>query len=102
MRKKINGSRYDTDTAKKIAHWESDQDYTGLTHCEETLYRLFPSCIEFSTFSAFRSGMAMPAYAFQIQCPPQRYFAVDSCAAIARVRSRFLVRVYVSRRYSAC
>jgi hypothetical protein len=39
MRKIINGSRYDTDTAKKMAHWESDQDYTGLTHCEETLYR---------------------------------------------------------------
>lgn len=39
MRKTINSSRYDTDTAKKMAHWESDQDYTGLTHCEETLYR---------------------------------------------------------------
>lgn len=39
MRKKINGSRYDTDTAKKMAHWESDQDYTSFTHCEETLYR---------------------------------------------------------------
>lgn len=39
MRKIINGSRYSTDTAKKIAHWESDQDYTGFTHCEETLYR---------------------------------------------------------------
>ena len=38
MRKKINGSRYDTDTAKKMAHWESDQDYTSFTHCEETLY----------------------------------------------------------------
>lgn len=39
MRKIINGSRYSTDTAKKIAHWESDQDYTCFTHCEETLYR---------------------------------------------------------------
>lgn len=39
MRKIINGSRYSTDTAKKIAHWESDQDYTSFTHCEETLYR---------------------------------------------------------------
>lgn len=38
MRKIINGSRYDTDTAKKMAHWESDQDYTSFTHCEETLY----------------------------------------------------------------
>lgn len=39
MRKIINGARYDTDTAKKIGHWESDRDYTGLLHTEETLYR---------------------------------------------------------------
>ena len=39
MRKIINGSRYDTDTAKKMGHWESDQDYTSFYHCEETLYR---------------------------------------------------------------
>ena len=39
MRKIINGSRYDTDTAKKMGHWESDQDHTSFYHCEETLYR---------------------------------------------------------------
>lgn len=39
MRKIISGARYDTDAAKKIAHWESDQDYTSLTHCTEELYR---------------------------------------------------------------
>lgn len=39
MRKVINGARYDTDTAKKMAEWVSDEDYTGFNHCEETLYR---------------------------------------------------------------
>lgn len=39
MKKVINGSRYDTDTAKRLGVWESDQDYTGLSHVEETLYR---------------------------------------------------------------
>lgn len=39
MKKVINGSRYDTDTAKRIGVWESDQDYVGLSHVEEALYR---------------------------------------------------------------
>lgn len=39
MRKVINGSRYDTDAAKRLGHWESDQDHTGFSHTEETLYR---------------------------------------------------------------
>ena len=39
MRKVISGSRYDTDAAKRIGVWESDQDYAGLSHVEEALYR---------------------------------------------------------------
>lgn len=39
MRKVINGARYDTDTAKRLATWESDQDYTGFAHTEESLCR---------------------------------------------------------------
>lgn len=39
MKKVINGSRYNTDTAKKLANWESDQDYNGLYHEEEALCR---------------------------------------------------------------
>lgn len=39
MKKVIDGKRYDTDTAKKVGSWESDQDYRGLYHEEETLYR---------------------------------------------------------------
>lgn len=39
MKKVIKGARYDTDTAKRLGAWESDQDYTGFSHTEETLYR---------------------------------------------------------------
>lgn len=39
MRKIINGSRYDSETAKRMATWESDQDYTSFSHTEETLCR---------------------------------------------------------------
>lgn len=38
MKKVINGKRYNTETAKKLAGWESDQDYRGLYHEEEELY----------------------------------------------------------------
>lgn len=39
MKKVISGSRYNTDTAKQIAAWESDRDYAGFAHTEESLYR---------------------------------------------------------------
>lgn len=39
MKKVINGSRYDTDTAKKLAEWESGQNYNDLSWYSETLYR---------------------------------------------------------------
>ncbi len=39
MYKVINKKRYNTETAKKLGYWESDQDYRGLYHEEETLYR---------------------------------------------------------------
>lgn len=39
MKKVINGSRYDTDTAKKLAEWESGQNYTDFNWYSETLYR---------------------------------------------------------------
>lgn len=39
MYKIINNRRYNTEIAKKLGHWESDQDYRGLYHEEETLYR---------------------------------------------------------------
>lgn len=39
MYKIINNKRYNTETAKKLGCWESDQDYRGLYHEEETLYR---------------------------------------------------------------
>ena len=39
MYKVINNRRYNTETAKKLGYWESDQDYRGLYHEEEILYR---------------------------------------------------------------
>lgn len=39
MKKVMKGARYDTNTAKLIADWESDQDYTGPSHVSEYLYR---------------------------------------------------------------
>lgn len=39
MKKIINGKLYNTETAKKLGDWESDQDYRGLYHEEESLYR---------------------------------------------------------------
>ena len=39
MKKIIKGARYDSDAAKRLAAWESDQDYTGFSHTEETLFR---------------------------------------------------------------
>lgn len=38
MQRVIDGKRYNTDTAKRLGSWESDQDYQGLHHEEETLY----------------------------------------------------------------
>ena len=39
MRKIINGARYDTDTAKKLGHWESGEDCREFSYYEEFLYR---------------------------------------------------------------
>lgn len=39
MRKIINGARYDTDTAKKLGHWESGEDCREFSYYEESLYR---------------------------------------------------------------
>lgn len=39
MKKIINGSRYDTETAKRLGRWESGPDIRDLLHYSETLYR---------------------------------------------------------------
>lgn len=39
MKKIINGSRYDTETAKRLGRWESGTDIRDLLHYSETLYR---------------------------------------------------------------
>lgn len=39
MKKIINGSRYDTETAKRLGWWESGPDIRDLFYCSETLYR---------------------------------------------------------------
>lgn len=39
MKKIINGSRYDTATAKQIGYWENGPDIRDLFWCSETLYR---------------------------------------------------------------
>lgn len=38
MQRVIDGKRYNTETAKRLGIWASDQDYQGLHHEEETLY----------------------------------------------------------------
>ena len=45
MYKVINNRRYNTETAKKLGYWESDQDYRGLYHEEEILYRNKYGCL---------------------------------------------------------
>ncbi len=39
MKKIINGKRYDTDTAKKIAFWSNGGGWRDFNHIEETLYK---------------------------------------------------------------
>lgn len=39
MKKVINGSRYDTDTAKRLGYCENGPDIRDLFWCSETLYR---------------------------------------------------------------
>lgn len=39
MRKIINGRKYDTDTATRIAEWENTIDVRDFSHYSETLYR---------------------------------------------------------------
>lgn len=39
MKKIINGSRYDTETAKRLGYWENMPDVMDLFWCSETLYR---------------------------------------------------------------
>lgn len=39
MKKIINGSRYDTDTAKRLGYWENGPDIRDLFWCSESLYR---------------------------------------------------------------
>ena len=39
MKKIINGKRYDTDTAKKIAEWDNGHYGNDFNRCSETLYR---------------------------------------------------------------
>lgn len=39
MRKIIRGSRYDTDSAKKICSWANSWDVRSIDYVEETLYR---------------------------------------------------------------
>ena len=38
MKKIINGKKYDTETAKKVATWENGLGYKDFGYCEETLY----------------------------------------------------------------
>jgi hypothetical protein len=39
MKKIINGSKYDTVTAKKLGEWTNGERYGDFNYCEETLYR---------------------------------------------------------------
>lgn len=39
MKKIINGKRYDTDTAKKMAVWKNAGGWRDFDHIEETLYK---------------------------------------------------------------
>ena len=39
MKKIINGRKYDTDTATKLAEWDNGASYTDFSYCSETLYR---------------------------------------------------------------
>ena len=39
MKKIINGSKYDTDTAKKLGEWTNGERYGDFNYCEEALYR---------------------------------------------------------------
>lgn len=38
MHKRIDGKRYDTETAKRLAYWDNDKAYNDLFYYAETLY----------------------------------------------------------------
>lgn len=61
MKKVINGARYDTDTAKRLGHWDSDYNYSGLSHYSETLYRT-----KSGHYFLHGSGGANSRYAVQV------------------------------------
>lgn len=39
MRKFIKGKRYDTDTARQVASWNSGHNFSDFRYCTERLYR---------------------------------------------------------------
>lgn len=39
MKAIINGKRYDTETAEKVARWSNGASCSDFNYCEETLYR---------------------------------------------------------------
>ena len=39
MKKVINGSLYNTETARKLGNWSNNRSCTDFDYCEETLYR---------------------------------------------------------------
>lgn len=53
MTKIINNRKYDTDTARKVGHWDNGE-YGGLHFCEETLYRKRTG--EYFLFGCGRAG----------------------------------------------
>ena len=58
MKKIINGKRYDTVTATRIAHYDNGLGYSDFSNCNETLF-LTPKCAWFTV----GSGGPMSRYA---------------------------------------
>jgi len=62
MIKVIDGKRYNTQTAEKIAEWDNGF-YGDFKYCEETLYRTTKGA-----FFLYGKGNAMSKYATPVQC----------------------------------
>jgi hypothetical protein len=58
MKKIIEGKRYDTDTARKIARWNNGLGYSDFHNVNETLYRT-----KTGRFFIYGEGGAMTDYA---------------------------------------
>ena len=57
MKKIINGSKYDTDTAKLLGRWTNGANYGDFSFCSEALYRT-----RSGKYFIFGSGGAMSKY----------------------------------------